>query len=620
MSSEKENVMDMKSINYRGPAIEEVDSISPTNNAGLIDGSFSGSPYSSDSRSSGSSTIEPVSDSTYHAKIGKPIYKRIVDSFKPMDLEDLGIDTEGMTQLEKSVIATSQSRLVRDLKTYHLIAISLGGSIGTGLFVGSGNALAYGGPASMVIGYFIVCCALLTVINALGELSVQFPINGSFNTFFSRFIDPSWGFTLAIMYYLSWAISYPSELIAAAMTIQYWNTSINSAVWVAIVWVVVSSINFFGVKGYGDVEFVLTIIKVVAVVGFLIVGICITCGVGDQGYIGGKYWHDPGAFNHGFKGVCSVFISAAFSMGGLELCALAAAETKNPRKALPKAVKQTFWRLTIFYFLTSIVIGCLVPYTNPNLLDGSGIAASPFVIAINAGGIKVLPHIMNAVIIAAVISVGNSSVFGASRTLAALAAQGMIPKIFGYIDRKGRPLVAIVITSLIGLLGFLVVNKNEEAVFTWFFAVCSLASFFIWSMINVTHLRWRWALDAQGRSKDEIIFRSPFGVVGSFAGLAVLIFIIATEIWVSLYPIGSTGASVETFWQDCLSLPLLLAIWAAHKTYYRTWNRLWVKLEDIDLDSGRREISLEDLKQELADEREALHSKPFYYRVYHFFC
>lgn len=217
------------------------------------------------------------------------------------------------------------------------------------------------------------------------ELSVQFPVSGSFNAFFSLFVDPSWGFTLGILYACSWLISFPSELIACAMTIQFWNTEINSAVWIAVFYVVIVSINFFGVKGYGEAEFFLSMIKVLAVVGFLILGICIICGVGEQGYIGGRYWHNPGAFNHGFKGVCSVFISAAFSFGGIELVALAAAETKNPRKSLPKATKQVFWRVTIFYILTAIVIGCLVPYNNEQLLNGgssSDITASPFVIAI----------------------------------------------------------------------------------------------------------------------------------------------------------------------------------------------------------------------------------------------
>ncbi|KAI3405824.2 SAM3 [Candida oxycetoniae] len=550
----------------------------------------------------------------------RSFYQRWIDSFKPINLEDDGVDTSRLTPLEKSILASAKHPLARKLKTRHLNMIAIGGSIGTGLFVSSGYALARGGPAAVLIGYIIVGYAVLTMVYSLGELSVQFPVSGSFNAFFTRFIDPSWGFTLAIMYYLSWAISYPSELIACAMTIQFWTTSINPAVYVAIVWVVILVVNFFGVRGYGEVEFVLSIIKVLAVVGFIILGICITCGVGDQGYIGGKYWHDPGAFNHGFKGVCSVFISSAFSFGGVELVALTAAETLQPKISLRRATKQVFWRVTIFYLLTSIVIGCLVPYTNNDLLNGEGIAASPFVIAVNQGGIKVIPHIMNAVIVAAVISVGNSSVYGSSRTLASLAAQGLLPGIFGYIDKEGRPLVAILLSSLLGLLGFLVVNKNEDAVFTWFFSVCSLASFFIWLMVNVTHLRFRYALRRQSRSTNEIIFKSPLGTWGSWTGLFLLLFIICVLIWVSAYPIDVHGSDVVSFWQSCLSLPLLILIWVLHKTYYKTWNQLWIKLEDIDLDTGRREADLDRLKQEIAEEKEKFRAKPFYYKVYHFFC
>lgn len=545
--------------------------------------------------------------------------KRFVDSFKPINIEDDGIDTSQMTEMEKSIYATARHPLARRLKSRHLQMIAIGGSIGTGLFVGSGYALAEGGPAAVLIGYALVGYAMFAVVMALGELSVQFPVSGSFNAFFSRFLEPTWGFVLGLLYAMSWLISLPSELVACALTIQYWNTSVNPAVWVAIFYVVIISINLFGVKGYGEVEFLLSIIKVIAVIGFIIVGICIICGAGDQGYIGAKYWHHPGAFNSGFKGVCSVFISAAFSFGGCELVALAASETANPRKSLPSATKQVFWRITIFYILTAIVIGFLVPYDNEDLLGAGDVTSSPFVIAIVQGGIKVLPSIMNAVILIAVVSVGNSSVYGCSRTLASLAVQGLIPKIFGYIDREGRPMVAIAFTNIIGLLCFLVASENESTVFTWLFSVCSLASFFVWFGICVTHIRFRLALSAQGRSTDEVAFISPMGVWGSITGAVILFLIVIGEIWVSIWPIGE-GASNITFWQNCLSLPLTIVLWAAHKTYFRSWGLWWIKLVDIDLDTGRRDIDVEVLKQEIADEKESLRTKPFYVRIYRFWC
>lgn len=554
----------------------------------------------------------------------EPFLTRFIDSFREYDLEDDGIDTSHMTEMEKSIYATARHPLARRLKSRHLQMIAIGGSIGTGLFIGSGYALWQGGPAGQLIAYILIGFSLYCVVNALGELSVQFPVSGSFNAFFSRFIEPSWGFTLGLIYALSWLISFPSELVACSLTVQYWNQSINPAVWVAIFYVLICAINMFGVIGYGEVEFILSIIKVLAVVGFIILGICLTAGVGTQGYIGGKYWENPGSFNHGFKGVCSCFISAAFSFGGVELVALAASETANPRKSLPKATKQVFWRITIFYLVTSVIIGCLVPYNDPRLLNGGSsvdISASPFVIAINNGGIKVLPDIMNAVILLAVVSVGNSSVYGCSRTLASLSVQGLLPRFVGYIDKKGRPLVAIFITNIFGLLGFLVATpEHQNDVFTWLFSICSLAAFFTWAAICLVHIRFRMALTSQGRSTDEVIFLSPSGILGSFAGFIILVLVIVGEIWVSIWPIGNDGPSNITFWKQCLSLPLIIFIWICFKTYHRSWNTLWIKLENIDLDTGRREMDVEVIKQELADERALLKQKPLYYRVYLFFC
>lgn len=549
-------------------------------------------------------------------------FQRAIDSFKPIDLEEDGIDTLEMTDLEKSIYATSRHPLARRLKARHLQMIAIGGSIGTGLFVGSGFALATGGPAGVLLSYVLVGYSLFAVVMALGEMSVQFPISGSFNAFFSRFVDPAWGFTLGLMYSVSWLISFPSELVACSMTISYWNDSINPAVWIAIFLVGISSINLFGVKGYGEVEFTLSIIKVLAVVGFIIAGICIICGAGNQGYIGTQYWYHPGAFNHGFKGVCSAFVSAAFSFGGVELVALAASETANPRKALPRATKQVFWRITLFYVTTAVVIGCLVPYTDERLLNGSSdedITSSPFVIAINNGGIKVLPDIMNAVILVAVVSVGAASVYGCSRSLASLAVQGLLPRCIAYIDREGRPLVAILITNAFGLLGFLASLENQGEVFTWLFSVCSLAAFFTWIAICFTHLRFRWALKAQGRDTDEVIFVSPLGVWGSLGGMIVLILIVMGLIWTAIWPIGSS-ADVESFFQSCLSLPLLIVLCLVFKIWKGTLNQWLIPLEEIDLDTGRREVDVEVLKQEIADDRARIASKNFLYRVYRFWC
>jgi amino acid transporter len=285
-------------------------------------------------------------------------------------------------------------------------------------------------------------------------------------------------------YAMQWLVVLPLELTAAGITISYWNSGINVGVFITIFLVALTFINLAGVRGYGEAEFVFSIIKVIAVVGFIILGVVIDCGGGPNGgYLGAHTWHDPGAFSNGFKGVCSVFVTAAFAFSGTELVGLAAAETENPRKTLPRATKQVFWRITLFYMISLFLVGLIVPYNNPQLLNGTSsvdVKASPFVIAIQDAGIQVLPSIFNAVILISVLSVGNSSTYGSTRTIAALAEIGQAPKIFAYIDKKGRPLVALVLALGMGCLAYINIASVGTTVFNWLLALSGLSAFFTW--------------------------------------------------------------------------------------------------------------------------------------------
>ena len=545
-------------------------------------------------------------------------FKKFLDGFKRFDEEELGLDPS-MSEAEKIAVMTANSPLSRSLKNRHLQMIAIGGSIGTGLFIGSGSALQSGGPAGVVISYVLVGTMMFCTVQSLGELAVTFPVSGAFVTFNSRFIDPSWGFTMAWNYAMQWLIVMPLELVAASIVVGYWNDTVNPAAWVVIFYILIIFINFFGVRGYGEAEFIFSIIKVTAVVGFIILGIVLTCGGGPVGdYIGGRYWHNPGSFAHGFKGVCSVFVTAAFTFAGTELVGLAAAESSNPRKSLPKAVKQVFWRITLFYVVSLILIGCLVPYTDDRLGTTSDASASPFVIAIKNGGISGLPSVMNAVIMIAVLSVGNSSVFGSSRTLAALAASGQAPQLLGYIDKNGRPLVAILLQLTIGLLCFLAASPKHGEIFVWLLALSGLSSIFTWGSINLALIRFRHALDAKGRDTSELAFVSQAGYYGAFWGLALNILILIAQFWIAVWPIEK-NSNASDFFEAYLSFPIILVFYIGHKIYTRNW-KLYIKAEKIDIDTGRRDLDLDMLKQELAEERERVASLPLYSRIYMFWC
>jgi yeast amino acid transporter len=400
-------------------------------------------------------------------------------------------------------------------------------------------------------------------------------------------------------YAMQWLVVLPLELTAAGITVSYWNSTINVGVFITIFLVALTAINLAGVRGYGEAEFVFSIIKVIAVLGFIILGIVINCGGGPQGgYIGVQYWSNPGAFANGFQGVCSVFVTAAFAFSGTELVGLAAAECENPRQTLPRATKQVFWRITLFYMVSLTIVGCLVPYNNPQLLNGASsvdVKASPFVIAIQNAGIGVLPSIMNAVILISVLSVGNSSTYGSTRTMAALAEIGQAPAILAYIDKKGRPLVSLVIALALGCLAYINIAPVGTAVFNWLLALSGLSAFFTWGSICFCHIRFRKAWEVQGNSVDELPFKAAFGVWGSWFGLVLNILCLIAQFYVALYPVGGEP-SASNFFMAYLAAPIVLAFFVFWKIYKRT---RFVRSHEVDLVSGRREFNLkETLEQE----------------------
>lgn len=295
-------------------------------------------------------------------------------------------------------------------------------------------------------------------------------------------------------------------------------------------------------------EFVLGIVKIIAVIGFIFLGVIIDCGgvpTDNRGYIGARYWHrsvhdgvqGPGAFRNGFKGFCSVFVTAAFAFAGTELVGLAAAEAEDPRKTLPKATKQVFWRIAIFYILSLFILGLILPSDNEDLLNASGAntKASPFVLAIKEAGIKGLPSVFNAVITLSVISVANSATFASTRTLQALAKNGMAPRILQYVDPQGRPLWAIVLQLLFGLLAFINEAKVGTQVFNWLLALSALNNIFVWASICLSHIRFRRGWAAQGHSVDELPYKASFGVIGSYLGFFLNMVALVATFYVSLF-------------------------------------------------------------------------------------
>lgn len=268
-----------------------------------------------------------------------------------------------------------------------------------------------------------------------------------------------------------------------------------------------------------------------------------------------------------------------------------------------------------------LLVGLLVPYTNPNLLGGKSDVdanASPFVIAIQDAGIDVLPSVMNTVILLSVLSVGNSAVFGSTRTLAALADLNQAPKILGYVDRKGRPLVAIIIALLVGLLSYLANLTDERTVLDWLLTASGLSTVFTWGSICLCHIRFRHAWAAAGRLPSELPFESQVGIMGSYLGLFLNGLIVITQFWVGVSPVDADTKTArdiaENFFLKWTGAPVVLIFYLAHKFYYRT---SYVTMQELDIHTGRREFNLPIL---MAQEKAEKASWPKWKTLYKIVC
>ncbi|KAK0631101.1 amino acid permease/ SLC12A domain-containing protein [Bombardia bombarda] len=482
-------------------------------------------------------------------------------------------------------------KLQRRLKSRHLQMIAIGGTIGTGLFIGSGSALATSGPAGSLIAYAFVGSIVYSVMVALGEMATYIPISGAFTSYATRFIDPSAGFAMGWIYWFSWAITFALELTITGLLVQYWDPSLNIGIFIAVFWVFITICNLLPVSFYGEFEFWFSMVKVITVVAFMIFAICINAGAGQEGYIGFRYWHEPGAFAPyildaadpvaKFVGFWAVLIQAGFSYQGTELVGIAAGETENPRKNVPAAIRKTFWRILFFFVFTIFFIGILVPYDDARLLtDASDATASPFVIAVQRAGVRHLPGILNAVLLFVVLSAANSNVYSGSRILVGLANDGSAPRILGRSTTSGVPIYAVCFTAAIGLLAFLNLSASAAEVFNWFLNITAVAGFITWANINVAHIRFMKALAYRQISRDSLPYKAFWQPWFSWYGLFWNILITLTQGFTAFMP-----WSTSKFFVAYISLILWVIMYVGHLIYRRTLPTL-VKVEDIDIITG----------------------------------
>ncbi|GAA5838134.1 hypothetical protein JCM5353_001508 [Sporobolomyces roseus] len=480
----------------------------------------------------------------------------------------------------------------RGLTSRHITFIGIGGGIGTGLFIGTGAALANAGPAGLLLAYCFVGAILWCVMESIGELATLLPMAGTFVNFCNRTIDPAIGFTLAISYGYCYTIAIASECSAAAILVSYWS-DITPAVVITVSLVLIFIINMSSVRFYGESEFVTSIIKVLCFLGLVIVGLVIALGGAPDGDRRGfRYWNDPGAFaqpygltgNTGnFAGFVSAFVNAAFSFIGVETVVIAAGEAANPHKSIPKAVKRVTYRISFFYILGAVIIGMIVPHTNPDLTSGTGNAnSSPWVIAIKNAGIPALGSIVNACILISAWSAGNAYCYVGSRIIVAMSIDKQLPKVFAKTNRWGVPYYAVITSWLFGPLAYLSLGTGGAAqAFSWLLNLSTVAGLLAWGTLSFAYVRFHKACKVQGLDRNEFPFKGRFQPYAAWFGtIGSLVITLAQGYAVFLK--GNWDI------QDFIASYIGIIIFIVPAVVWKFWKRTtFVRASTMDLYSGR---------------------------------
>ncbi|CAN6628558.1 dicarboxylic amino acid permease [Trichomonascus vanleenenianus] len=454
-----------------------------------------------------------------------------VDQASSVDLAKHPAEEGRLAQL----LGSPENTTAKGLRSRHITFIALGGTIGTGIFLSIGSAISLTGPGGALVTYIVVGIFVLSVVVCLCEMASYIPTSGAFAHYGTRFVDESFGFALGINYYLQWAFSIPSELTAAAIIARFWTTAVPSWAWAIIFIVPIFVIQMINVRSYGELEYWGTLVKVVFIVLFIIVGLLYDWGgvpTAVEPSPGLSNWQNGQAFIGGFSAFFQGVIYAFYSFGGTELVALAAGETRKPWKSIPRAARTTVVRILLFMILTVLVIGLCINSSDPTLLNAmydSDVAQSPITTIFVKAGFGAAKHVVNAILLVAVLTAINSCFYASSRMLMAMAHEGKMFKVFGWTNRRGVPVASLLLTLAISCLVFLTTIWGEGVVFTWFLNITGASAILTWLSIGIINIRFRLALKKQKVPLNDLPLRQYF-----FPVLPVLVICLGLFLFVGM--------------------------------------------------------------------------------------
>ncbi|MDM2422624.1 amino acid permease [Mycobacteroides abscessus] len=378
--------------------------------------------------------------------------------------------------------------LTRGLSARHIRFIALGSAIGTGLFYGSAEAIRQAGP-SVLVAYLLGGAVIYIVLRSLGEMAVRRPVAGSFGEYATQYLGPLAGFLTGWTYALEMVVVCLADVTAFGVYMGFWFPGVPRWVWVFSIIFFIGAINLLSVKVFGEVEFWLSLVKVLAIVAMIAGGIAIlvwgsSTGREEQRGIA-NLWNDGGFFPHGLAGFVGSFMIVMFAFGGTEIIGITAGEAKDPARTIPRAVNTVPVRIILFYVLTLAVIMALYPWRS---IDSN---SSPFVQIFEGLGFTSAATVLNLVVVTAALSAINSDIFAAGRMIYGMAQRGQAPAVMRRVSRNGVPWMTVVVMTVALLVGVVLNYTIEERVFVIIASVATFATIFVWLMILLAHFRFR---------------------------------------------------------------------------------------------------------------------------------
>ncbi|ANZ77587.1 BA75_05213T0 [Komagataella pastoris] len=528
--------------------------------------------------------------------------------------------------VESSVTDSSDSfRPHRDLKNRHIQLIGIGGTIGTAIFVSISGALFKGGPLSLFLGFTIWCIPILAVTASTAEMVSYLPITSPFIRMAGICCDDALEFVSGLNFWILTGSLIPYEIVGVNTIIHYWSDDYSPAITICIQIVLYFLINLFSVSIYGETEFWLSVWKVCLAVGLMFFTLVTMSGGNplNDAY-GYRNWNSPspmmeyigvGALGR-FQGFVACLSQACFTISGPDYVSSVAGESANPRKTLPTAFKQVFYRLTFIFIIGVLCIGTVCSPRDPHLIaaleegrPGSG--SSPYVIAMDNLKIKVLPHIVNGALALSAFSSGNSYTYCSSRVLYGLAYTGKAPKIFAYCTKSGIPLYSVLMSLCWAFLSFLEMNTQSQIVLVWIINLVTSSQLLNYTITMVTYTRFYAALKHKGIDRRSLPFYAWFQpYTAIFGGFCTFSMIFISQ-YLLFYPSREYWA-VSTFLFAFLSLFIIVALFIAYKLVFRT---KWKSVDEIDW-----EIELQEVERDQAYFDELAHygnnsKKPWYDKI-----